>query len=115
MSEIRTSDKRQDLLTGRGYRQVPFDGLNDFYPAEEHSELESRPARPPYVFDEFELAAVAQERQAREELQRSRYDLNATSESLRSQVSRREIELATMGDELAHARYEITRLGQNLS
>jgi FkbM family methyltransferase len=115
MSEIRTSDKWQGLLTESSYRQVYFDGLNDFYLAQEHHELANRLARPPNVFDQFELAATVRERHAREELQRSCYDLTAMGESLRSEISRRDGELATVREELAVRQAEVAELGRNLA
>jgi hypothetical protein len=31
MSEVRTSDKWQELLTAGGYSQIYFDGVNNFF------------------------------------------------------------------------------------
>jgi FkbM family methyltransferase len=43
----------EDLLVGRRYRPVYFDGLNRFYVAEEHADLARYFSRPPNPFDEY--------------------------------------------------------------
>jgi len=43
----------EDLLLGRGYRFIYFDGLNRFYAAEEHADLARHFSRPPNWFDQY--------------------------------------------------------------
>jgi hypothetical protein len=92
MSESRTTTGWQPLLTDADYCHVYFDGLNDFYLACEHMELAARLARPPNVFDEFEMAATVRERRARQALA-------AAAESLRSEVAQRDGELTVLRDQ----------------
>jgi FkbM family methyltransferase len=47
------------ILVAANYRFVYFDGLNRFYIAAEHSELEAAFACPPNVFDQVELSGLA--------------------------------------------------------
>jgi FkbM family methyltransferase len=103
MTETRTSAKWQEHLTEHAYSQAYFDGLNDFYVAAERMELAARLARPPNVFDQFELAATLRERQGREELA-------AAVESLRAQLG----ELDHLGKALAAAQIEIDTLRTQL-
>lgn len=46
-------DDWESLLTGAGYRLVNFDGLNRFYLADEHSDLEGLLSVPANVLDNF--------------------------------------------------------------
>jgi FkbM family methyltransferase len=43
----------EDLLLGRRYRFIYFDGLNRFYAAEEHADLARHFSRPPNWFDQY--------------------------------------------------------------
>jgi len=47
------NDRWAPLLTGAAYRCVFFDGLNQYYLADEHTELAPAFAVPPNVFDDF--------------------------------------------------------------
>jgi len=51
--------KWDHLVTGAGYRFVYFDGLNRFYIANEHAELEAAFGTPPNVFDVVEVSGLA--------------------------------------------------------
>ena len=51
--------KWDHLVTGAGYRFVYFDGLNRFYIANEHPELEAAFGTPPNVFDVVEVSGLA--------------------------------------------------------
>lgn len=51
--------KWEHLVTGAGYRFVYFDGLNRFYIADEHPELEAAFGAPPNVFDVVEVSGQA--------------------------------------------------------
>ncbi|QCO19937.1 FkbM family methyltransferase (plasmid) [Azospirillum brasilense] len=53
MSEEENHHLWSSLLTDRGYDQVYFDGLNQFYVAREHAELGEAFRKPPNVFDRF--------------------------------------------------------------
>lgn len=52
-SEREVFTEWEDLLLGRGYRFVYFDGLNRFYAAEEHADLARHFSRPPNWFDQY--------------------------------------------------------------
>ncbi|HEU4374441.1 MAG TPA: FkbM family methyltransferase [Telluria sp.] len=49
----------EPILVAAGYRFVYFDGLNRFYVAAEHAELEAAFGRPPNIFDGVELSGLA--------------------------------------------------------
>ncbi|WEN14950.1 FkbM family methyltransferase [Rhodanobacter sp. AS-Z3] len=63
----------EPLLTGRGYHFVYEDGLNRFYVADEHVELDEAFSYPPNVFDYFVRAS---EMKARNELDVAQRDLS---------------------------------------
>lgn len=52
-----TWDQWEDLLTGRGYEYVFFDGLNRYYVAEEHADLGAAFNAPVNVFDNAHRAS----------------------------------------------------------
>lgn len=56
LSQLRSHDEWEDLITTQGYVFVHFDGLNRFYLADEHAELRGHFDAPPNVFDDY-LAA----------------------------------------------------------
>ena len=70
----------EPLLTGRGYHFVYEDGLNRFYVADEHAELDQAFSRPPNVFDYFVRASEAM---ARNHLQAAQGDLLAMRDAQR--------------------------------
>ncbi|WP_153023048.1 FkbM family methyltransferase, partial [Rhodanobacter sp. FW104-R8] len=70
----------ESLLTGRGYHFVYEDGLNRFYVADEHAELDQALSRPPNVFDYFVRASEAM---ARSQLQAAQDDLLAMRDAQR--------------------------------
>ena len=52
-SPIRAENNIPEILKEKNYQQVYFDGLNDYYLANENSELIKHFATPPNVFDKF--------------------------------------------------------------
>lgn len=70
----------EPLLTGRGYHFVYEDGLNRFYVADEHDELDRAFTFPPNVFDQFVRAPEAD---ARAELDAVRGELVALRHNVR--------------------------------
>jgi len=54
-----------DLILPHGYHEVWWDGLNRYFVADEQAERDARLAKPPNVFDCFELASTVRERTAR--------------------------------------------------
>lgn len=52
-------EKWEHLVLAGGYRFVYFDGLNRFYIAPEHPELEAAFAAPPNIFDAVEVSGLA--------------------------------------------------------
>ena len=57
MSEAEQTQDVGSLILDNGYKFVYFDGLNKFYLAEEHVELEAHFNKPPNVFDRIVLAS----------------------------------------------------------
>ena len=54
-SSIRNTAAWEALVLDAGYRLAYFDGLNDYYVADEHAELVQAFAAPPNFFDDFTL------------------------------------------------------------
>lgn len=79
-SQKPTHDEWESLLTTRGYHFVYQDGLNRFYVADEHGELDDAFVYPPNVFDYFVRAPEAM---AREELAATRGELVALRDGVR--------------------------------
>lgn len=74
MTQVESHHEWEPILLGAGYRFVYFDGLNRFYVAAEHAELEASFNCPPNVFDGFKTAALAE---AEATVQRYRDELAA--------------------------------------
>jgi FkbM family methyltransferase len=55
MSQEVNDQTWEPMVTGARYEKVLFDGLNDYYVAEEHPELKAAFALPPNFFDDFML------------------------------------------------------------
>ena len=85
-----------DLIAPFGYREAWWDGLNRYYVADEHAELAPRLALSPNVFDQFELAAVVREREAR-------IASETTQSELREAVSVRDRRVAELSAEQQEA------------
>lgn len=79
-SQDEDHDRWEPIVLSRGYRYCYFDGLNRYYVAEEHGELESAFRAPPNVFDQFVPAALVKSMSECEELQ-------GTCERLRVELS----------------------------
>lgn len=54
-SQRLTSDAWEPMVLGAGFEKVYFDGLNNYYVADEHPEIKASFGLPPNVFDEFVL------------------------------------------------------------
>ena len=54
-SQVRSNEAWSGLVLGSGYQFAYFDGLNDYYVAEEHAELMAAFQAPPNFFDDFIL------------------------------------------------------------
>lgn len=72
LSQTPTYMDWESLLTRRGYHFVYRDGLNRFYVADEHGELDQAFSHPPNVFDDFVRAPDAF---ARQQLEAARGEL----------------------------------------
>ncbi|HET6805048.1 MAG TPA: FkbM family methyltransferase [Frateuria sp.] len=109
----------EPLLVGRGYHFVYQDGLNRFYVANEHSELDGAFQYPPNVFDRFIRASERSVRQDMDAL-RDRYGAllsvqrlaaaEAERDALREQVNHLHIENERREAALVQLRREITDL-----
>lgn len=60
MSQIESHQEWEPILLAANYRFAYFDGLNRFYVAAEHSDLEPSFRTPPNVFDRFKTFALVQ-------------------------------------------------------
>jgi FkbM family methyltransferase len=60
MTQIESYQEWEPMLIAANYRFVYFDGLNRFYVAAEHPELEASFRCPPNVFDRFKTIALVQ-------------------------------------------------------
>jgi FkbM family methyltransferase len=79
-TRVASSQKWEPLVVGQSYSLVHFDGLNNFYLADEALELRERFALPPGVFDEItpvELVRLAHVRATITHLMRAAADLRA--------------------------------------
>jgi FkbM family methyltransferase len=82
----------EPLVTGARYEKVLFDGLNNYYVAEEHPELKSAFALPPNFFDDFVLPS-SHGRVDKSEIDGLRRDAATLSQELEgAQASMRNLE-----------------------
>jgi len=56
-TQIENYDKWEDSLVKRGYHYIYFDGLNRYYLADEHDELDAAFMAPPNYFDHYKRAS----------------------------------------------------------
>lgn len=80
-------------LVGRGYHFVYADGLNRFYVADEHAELDAAFSFPPNVFDSFVRAAEATARSQLDSVLIDRSEWRMRAEHLHDENERREAAL----------------------
>ncbi|MGN2251227.1 FkbM family methyltransferase [Frateuria sp. GZRe14] len=83
----------EPLLTSRGYHFVYEDGLNRFYVADEHAELDGAFSYPPNVFDRFVRASEAAARDELERLRGASTALRHSVDYLHNENERREAAL----------------------
>jgi len=80
MTQVESYECWQPILLDAGYRFVYADGLNRFYVAEEHAELERAFKYPPNVFDDYLLGSqqesMARAQQSEAKAQQSEARLN---------------------------------------
>lgn len=108
LGETPVFESWQELLTTRGYHFVYDDGLNRFYVADEHAELDKAFAHPPNVFDDFlrdsEYALMLEHQAAQAALENAR-NWQKVTEFLQGENERREAALVGQRSqiELDHA------------
>jgi FkbM family methyltransferase len=83
MSQEVNDQTWEPLVTGARYEKVLFDGLNNYYVAEEHPELKAAFALPPNFFDDFMLPS-SHGRVDQSEIEGLRRDAAALSHELES-------------------------------
>ena len=83
MSQEVNDQTWEPLVTGERYEKVLFDGLNNYYVAEEHPELKAAFALPPNFFDDFMLPS-SHGRVDQSEIEGLRRDAAALSHELES-------------------------------
>jgi FkbM family methyltransferase len=91
-SQVSNHGAWEPMLTRRRYRFAHFDGLNRYYVAEEHAELEQALLTPPNVFDEFqtiaEARAIQQAQSAEQQAHQANLELAAMKRSLSWRLTR---------------------------
>lgn len=75
-SPVRTETKIKEILESKNYEYVYFDGLNDYYLAQEHIYLKQHFQTPPNVFDKFISARVIEAQQVSQEKEQELHILN---------------------------------------
>ena len=86
------------FLESKGYKLVYFDGLNDYYLAEESSELTFHFQTPPNVFDNFTLFRID--------------DLKNQINYLNHECQAQDNKIVVLSNSLADERFEIERLSE---
>ncbi|MBV8450781.1 MAG: FkbM family methyltransferase [Deltaproteobacteria bacterium] len=102
----------EDLLLGRRYRFVYFDGLNRFYAAEEHADLAQHFSRPPNFFDQYVSYQLWRTRAELDEVQAAERTAMINSlnhmltevQTLHETVAERDRQLAQRDDQLGSLR-----------
>lgn len=92
----------EELLLGRRYRFVYFDGLNRFYAAEEHADLAQHFSRPPNFFDQYVSYQLWRTRAELDEVQAAERNALVNSlnhlltevQTLREVIAQRDLQLA---------------------
>ena len=97
----------EPILLEAGYRFVYADGLNRFYVAKEHAELESAFSYPPNFFDQFKLFSHVQ---AESQLLATSNDLKSAQNDLKSAIE----QIAALDNWLKDAHTELTIARQAL-
>ncbi|MEM9275396.1 MAG: FkbM family methyltransferase [Cyanobacteria bacterium P01_F01_bin.143] len=113
-SPTRAETNIHDILQGQNYQKVYFDGLNDYYLANESSELIKHFATPPNVFDKFityHLSTARSHAQNLEEIIKSR---EVENESIQQQLAQKEQELSETQQYLAQKEQELATTQQRL-
>jgi FkbM family methyltransferase len=102
----------EELLLGRRYRFVYFDGLNRFYAAEEHADLARHFSRPPNFFDQYVSYQLWRTRAELDEVQAAERTALINSlnhmltevRTLREAIAERDLQLAQRDDQLGSLR-----------
>jgi len=115
LSRVRDDNIWSPIVLAAGYKLVYFDGLNNFYVAQEHAHLAEAFAVPPNVFDEVILSGLASSQLCRGVIEanvaRSR-ELEARTHELENQARELENqtrELEQRGEELMNSVAETSR------
>lgn len=126
LGQASTHDAWESMLLGARYRFVYFDGLNRFYVAEEHRELEAHFRVPPNVTDDFvprnvvfleeKLRAVDDEARWRTDVGIGRLEqLRSQLDAIRHEGSRLEAECRGVERQLRSEKKERVRLQSDLA
>jgi FkbM family methyltransferase len=87
MTQIECYQEWEPILLGADYRFVYFDGLNRFYVAAEHFELEAGFCCPPNVFDRFKTIALVQAEEGVKQLEAEVARCRNEVDALRNQIN----------------------------
>ena len=114
-SPTRAETNIHDILQGQNYQKVYFDGLNDYYLANESSELIRHFATPPNVFDKFityHLSTARSHAKNLEEIIKSR---EAENTNIQQQLEQQQQTLTTTQQQLEQQQQTLTTTQQQLS
>ena len=106
-SPTRAETKITEILKEQNYQQVYFDGLNDYYLANESCELIKHFATPPNVFDKFisfHLSTAQSHAKNLEEVIKSREEEN---KSIKKHLQHKEQELIETQQNLQHKQQQL--------
>lgn len=122
LTSNRSGDSWRNILLDNNYQYAYFDGLNEFFIADERSGLLEHFKTPPNVFDEFQLATLMREQELRESLQNScsslRTDLAAHQkmlQALEAKNSALQAQLQRLSAQLTSSQEAIAKLGRDVS
>ena len=107
-----SSESWKAILTENQYHMVHFDGLNQFFLAAEHRELENSLRTPPNVFDQFEIASTARERRLRQEIETT---LGADIATLKRCILALQGEREVLRTEVSSSQAAVTKLDSDLA
>lgn len=97
--QVEAHESSEAILIEAQYHHVYSDGLNRFYVANEHSELDNSFCFPPNVFDKFVRASeVSRSKNARDEIQKIE-SLKSEISSLNAKLDAADTALNSMADE----------------
>jgi len=114
LSRTRDDERWSPIVLAAGYNLVYFDGLNNYYVAQEHAHLAEAFSVPPNVFDEVILSGLASSQlwQRGRELQEVVVQTSQRAEALRVEVDALRAEIDSAHQRLQHAHQQLQHAHQ---